>query len=232
MFGFQMGDLLLQVFGQCFVGSLCEYDMVLCVGGDDFVLLVQDLCCDDDIVFVVDKILSCVNDLYEFGGYGFFVIVLMGISVYFWDGEDVQMLLCNVEMVLVYVKECGGSVYQFFCLMMVKGWLMFEIWIQQVCFGNELCDVFECDEFWLYYQFKYLFDGKKIFGVEVLICWEYLIEGFIFFGDFIFFVEQMGIIFFLGEWVIQEVCQQNCKWQDLGFLCILILVNVLVQQFC
>lgn len=229
--GFQMGDLLLQALGQRLVGSLREYDTVSRAGGDDFALLVQDLRRDDDIALVADKILSRVNDPYEFGGHGLFVTASMGISVYPWDGEDAQTLLRNAETALVYAKERGGSAYQFFRPTMAKGRPTFETWIQQARLGNELRDVLERDELRLHYQLKYSADGKKILGAEALIRWEHPTEGLISPGDFIPLAEQMGIISALGEWVIQEACKQNRKWQDSGLLRIPISVNVSAQQF-
>ncbi len=229
--GFQMGDLLLQALGQRLVGSLREYDTVSRAGGDDFALLIQDLRRDDDIALVADKILSRVNDPYEFGGHGLFVTASMGISVYPWDGEDAQTLLRNAETALVYAKERGGGAYQFFRPTMAKGRPTFETWIQQAKLGSELREVLDQDQLRLHYQLKYSADGTRIVGAEALVRWEHPTEGLISPGLFIPLAEQMGIISAIGEWVLHEACEQNRRWQDSGLLRIPVSVNVSAQQF-
>lgn len=41
---------------------------------------------------------------------------------------------------------------------------------------------------------------------EVLICWDYLVEGFIVFDEFILIVEELNLILDLGDWIMFELC--------------------------
>lgn len=69
-----------------------------------------------------------------------------------------------------------------------------------------------------------------IVGVEVLVCWQYLIVGFFLLGVFIEVVEECGFIVEIGDWVLCRVCNQVVSWCVVGFE-ILVVVNVLVMQF-
>ena len=229
--GFKMGDLLLQALGQRLQGCLREYDTVSRSGGDDFLLVIQDLRRDDDISLVAEKILKRINDPYDFGGHGLFVTASMGISVYPWDGEDAQTLLRNAETALVSAKERGGGNFQFFRPNMARNNPTFESWFEQAKLASELRDVLDRDEIQLYYQLKYSSDGKQILGAEALIRWNHPTHGLLSPDRFLPMAEQMGMLVQLGEWCLYEACNQNKQWQDSGLARIPVSVNVSPQQF-
>jgi PAS domain S-box-containing protein/diguanylate cyclase (GGDEF)-like protein len=52
--------------------------------------------------------------------------------------------------------------------------------------------------------------------VEALIRWEDPERGLVSPGDFIPLAEQSGLIEPIGEWVVEEVARQACRWRDLG----------------
>lgn len=103
MVGYDVGDVLLCSVVVWFLVCVGCY-VFMWVGGDEFVIFVDD--CDDfecfvvfvcEVIDVIVKLFVIVNNEYWFG-------VLIGISVVLCDGDDVVMLMCNVDLVMYDVK--------------------------------------------------------------------------------------------------------------------------------
>lgn len=109
--------------------------MVVCLGGDEFIVLFFLIDDSVDVVCVVNKLVDVISLLFEIGGYQVFLGVSIGVVVFLQDGVDLEMLMCYVDLVMVYVKCVGGLVVQFFELIMNQ--FVFECLVLE----NELCDV-------------------------------------------------------------------------------------------
>jgi len=74
----------------------------------------------------------------------------------------------------------------------------------------------ERGEFQVYYQpIVSLADGK-ITTVEALLRWQHPERGLISAAEFIAIAERTGLIYKIGEWMLQVACTQFKKWQRAG----------------
>ena len=78
---------------------------------------------------------------------------------------------------------------------------------------------------------KFITRSGKLVGFEALIRWQHPRLGLLPPGKFIKLAEENGLITQIGEWVINEACSQNKKWQDAGMEPIKVSVNLSTQQF-
>jgi EAL domain-containing protein (putative c-di-GMP-specific phosphodiesterase class I) len=95
---------------------------------------------------------------------------------------------------------------------------------------DEINNAFLNNEFALYYQPQFNLLSSSFEGVEALVRWVRP-NGMLLPGDFLYAVEKAGLIVRLGEWVLNEACQQNKDWQTKGLLPIRMAVNIYGEQF-
>jgi EAL domain-containing protein (putative c-di-GMP-specific phosphodiesterase class I) len=83
----------------------------------------------------------------------------------------------------------------------------------------------------LYYQPKYNTQDGAMIGAEALVRWNHPTRGLVPPGDFIPLAEKTGLIFQIGEWVLNEACRQMSAWRDAGHTDWAISVNLSALQF-
>lgn len=84
----------------------------------------------------------------------------------------------------------------------------------------------------LYYQPIVSLITGRVTGFEALIRWIHPERGLISPLDFIPIAEEIGLIIPIGQWVIQEACQQLNRWQqDLNLPDLSMSINVSSRQF-
>ncbi|MBV5350474.1 EAL domain-containing protein, partial [bacterium] len=69
-------------------------------------------------------------------------------------------------------------------------------------------------------------------GSEVLLRWNHPERGYVSPAEFIPLAEKTGLIFAIGQWVLQTACQQLTRWATQPKMAHLtIAVNVSARQF-
>lgn len=89
----------------------------------------------------------------------------------------------------------------------------------------------ERDEFRLLYQPKIDLQDRQVMGCEALLRWECAELGFVPPTEFIRIAERSSLIIDIGQWVLDEACQQGKAWVDAGLPPVHIAVNVSAVQF-
>jgi EAL domain-containing protein (putative c-di-GMP-specific phosphodiesterase class I) len=153
----------------------------------------------------------CFNNPFFVGGQQQRVTTSMGICLYPEDGEDVKTLLRKADTAMYHAKSMGKNHYQFFTEAINQR----LIW--RVEMENDLLLAVETGQFHLVYQPQLSPTETCMLGVEALIRWIHPTKGFIPPGEFIPIAEETGLIFKLGEWILQTACLQTRQWLDQGY---------------
>ncbi len=112
--GHDAGDQLLQEIAKRFKQSLRTVDVVGRLGGDEFIILIEDVDELSQVGTLAHKILSSAIKPMILLGEECRVTASIGISVYPRDGEDEQTLMKNADMAMYFAKEKGKNNYQFY----------------------------------------------------------------------------------------------------------------------
>lgn len=96
---------------------------------------------------------------------------------------------------------------------------------------SDLYDGVRNGEFSLHYQPITSSATRGVVGVEALIRWQHPLHGLVPPSTFIPLAESVGLINYLGNWVLKAACMQLTQWDEQGISLQYIAVNVSPQQF-
>lgn len=222
--GHDAGDQLLQEIAKRYKQSLRAIDVVSRQGGDEFVILIEDVHKLSDLEHVATLILANTFKPILLLGDECRVTASIGISLYPQDGEDTQLLMKHADMAMYCSKEEGKNTFQFYSediQSQSMGRLAIETNLRLAIERNELS---------LHYQAKVNFKTGIITSVEALLRWQNPHLGSVSPAQFIPVAEETGIIISIGKWVLKTACAQNVAWQKQGLPSVCVAVNLSLRQ--
>jgi diguanylate cyclase (GGDEF)-like protein len=113
-FGHEVGDVLLREIASRLRACLREGDVVGRIGGDEFVVLIEEFGEPAQLALVARKILETMAQPVAVRGEECRVTASVGISAYPQDGKDSQTLLKNADSAMYRAKEQGKNRFQYF----------------------------------------------------------------------------------------------------------------------
>jgi len=223
--GHEAGDRVLKEVAERLKRSLREVDVLACMGGDEFAVLVEKVTDTRFVGSVARKLLNKVSELLLVDGQEYQITASIGISTYPADGSDATALLKNADIAMHRAKEHGNDNAQFYAAAMnAKS-------MARLSLETGLRHALERDEFLLHYQPKVDIASGRITGMEALVRWMRPDAGMVSPLDFIPLAEETGLIVPIGAWVLRTACERNRAWQRQGMPPLRIAVNLSARQF-
>lgn len=222
--GHSYGDELLIDVTYRLKQAMDENDYLARIGGDEFVILSQNL---QDTVSYEEKIKKIKNVFsYPFvlSTKEYFVTVSIGVAFAPKDGKTSQALIKNVDSAMYVAKANGKSTHVYF------EYSFNQKLTEKIEMQSELRKAMERNEFVLFYQAQMDLDTKQVVGFEALIRWEHPTKGLIYPDEFIYIAEETGLIVPIGKWVLYTACKQLKQWSE-DFPDLTMAVNLSARQF-
>ena len=223
--GHLIGDKLLQSVAKRLQQQVRSPDTVSRQGGDEFVLLLQEVERPEDAVITARRVLQAVSQAHSIDQHDLFVTASIGVSMYPDDGLDAETLLKNADTAMYQAKESGRQCYKFFKPVMNTQA------VERQSIEEDLRRALERNEFKLHYQPKIDIRTGAITGAEALLRWMHPTRGCIPPLKFIRIAEECGLILPIGAWVLREACTQAQLWIRQGLPSTTMAVNVSAVQF-
>jgi diguanylate cyclase (GGDEF)-like protein/PAS domain S-box-containing protein len=223
--GHAIGDGLLKQVAQRLTECLREEDTIARWGGDEFILLLPNIGCREDVVKIAQRILDSLRPTFAIDTHKLHISCSLGIAVYPEQGEDAETLLKHADAALYLAKDSGRSNYQFYSPAM--GAQASELLLLE----NHLHQALDRGEFIIYYQPQVQAKTAEITGMEALTYWRHSELGLVSPQMFIDLAEDTGSIVPIGDWVLREACTRNKAWQDAGLPHRCVAVNLSPRQF-
>ncbi|MDR3435512.1 EAL domain-containing protein [Telmatospirillum sp.] len=228
--GHDKGDLLLQQVAERLPYCLRDGDTVARLGGDDFIVILEDL--SDSPAgsavraeIVGEKILASLSQPYQLAGYECYCTASVGITLFGDPPENKEETLKQAELAMYQAKAAGTTVMRFFDPGMqasVSARATLEAGLRQAL---------RQQAFFLCYQPQVDSENRTL-GAEVLVRWRHPDRGVVSPTEFIPVAEETGLILPLGRWVLETACTQLVRWSVRKETADLTLaVNVSARQF-
>lgn len=222
--GHAAGDRLLTQLAAHLRSCLREGDTIGRQGGDEFVVLIEDVSDPQHTTNVAKKILETVAQPYILSGQTVHVTASIGISLYPDDGSDQQTLLKNADIAMYRAKEQGKNNLQYYSAQMNQHSL------ERLALETSLRGAIERKEFLVHYEPKIDMRSGQITGVEALVRWIHPELGMVAPARFIPLAEETGLIGPIGEWVLRTACIDAVSWIKQGAAPINVAVNFSARQ--
>ena len=113
-FGHQQGDAILSAFSIRLQNCLRGYDLVARVGGDEFLILLDDLPHQKISATICERLLTAMSKPYSISNQKIVLSINIGISVYPYDAIDTDQLIKFAEAAMYKAKSDENVSYQFF----------------------------------------------------------------------------------------------------------------------
>ncbi len=222
--GHDIGDQVLWKVACQLRNGLREVDTLARIGGDEFVIVLENVASQADVATVAKKVLSLLVQPISLREHQLFLTASIGVSLYPHNGEDASSLMRKADRAMYQAKNKGGDCFSFFSAEdddLVEERLFLE---------NDLRQAVDRHELLLHYQPQIDLASGRLVGVEALVRWQHSERGMIPPGDFIPLAEVTGLIVSIGEWVLRAACIQGQRWQQAGLPPVRVAVNISTWQ--
>lgn len=223
--GHNVGDALLKSVAHKLKSIIRQNDIVARIGGDEFIIVLNDFKGSTALEQVIIKILDTFREEWVIQNHFLRLSTSIGVSVYPDDSQDINELMKFADIAMYKAKGEGRDQFSFF-----TATLNAQIH-EEVKIANDMHRALENREFILYYQPKVHIESGRIIGAEALIRWNHSEKGMIYPNSFIYVAENTGFILKLGTWVIEETAEMISRLQHAGYGDVHVSCNVSTRQF-
>jgi diguanylate cyclase (GGDEF)-like protein/PAS domain S-box-containing protein len=224
--GHHIGDGLLQSVAQRLSEAIRGGDTVCRQGGDEFVVILNDVVDVKEVAQIVERrLIPLILKTHKVCDIVLHISCSVGIAVYPEDASSIEELMRNADAAMYTAKTQGRNNFQFFSAQMnsyALERLNTETHLQKAL-GNR--------EFELHVQPIVDCNTGALVSVEALLRWRQPDMGMIPPAQFIPIAEETGLIHEIGRWVLVEACRLHQYWLEVGLGHIPIAVNVSAVQF-
>ena len=214
--GHEAGDDLLRQIAARLRASLRDSDaasrdagsnLVARFGGDEFVVLINDISRHTDVSKVAERLLNSLAHAYTVQGREVYSTASIGIVTSEQCLESADAIVRNADVAMYEAKRAGRA------CSVVFNEAMHTRLIRHVSIESGLRKALEGSQLSLVYQPVVELDTGRIVSVEALLRWEHPELGSIAPAEFIPVAEESGLIVPLGEWVMHEACRAMATWR-------------------
>ncbi|MBP2322103.1 diguanylate cyclase (GGDEF)-like protein/PAS domain S-box-containing protein [Kibdelosporangium banguiense] len=224
--GHDVGDQLLVAVGTR-LGALVHGPdrMVARMGGDEFVVLVQDCESLEDLTLLAEKVLAALREPVRIGGHDLMVSASIGIVERAIEGTTPADTMRDADVTLYWAKSDGKD--QYACFDPERN----AHEVARFTLSARMPAALEREEFYVDYQPIVRLPDGELHGVEALVRWRHPEFGPLGPDRFIGLAEETGLIVPLGRWVLRTACIQAKQWWDrFGDDAPYVSVNLAVRQ--
>jgi diguanylate cyclase (GGDEF)-like protein len=218
--GHETGDKLLQAVAQRIKEAVREEDIVVRMGGDEFVVILSTIKGANQVNETATRITTALNSPIVIDGKPLVTTASVGVSLYPRDGNDVGALLRHSDTAMYQAKDRGRNNFQVFSPIMDRKLK------ERVAIEASLRSALESAQLDVHYQPLIDIETRRVVTLEALVRWKHPTEGYISPSRFIPVAEETGLIAAVGDFVLRRVAFDMVSWRAQGATLVPVAVNV------
>jgi diguanylate cyclase (GGDEF)-like protein/PAS domain S-box-containing protein len=222
--GHETGDKLLQEVARRLRTCVRDSDVVIRMGGDEFVVVFRAVKSYDEVTLGANRIIDSLNKPIVIDQHPLQTTGSVGVSLFPRDGADMGELLKHSDTAMYQAKDRGRNNVQMFSQIMNRKLK------HRVAMEASLRDALRLKQLDVHYQPFVSLITRKVVGLEALIRWKHPVHGMIPADQFIPVAEETGLIVPMGNFVLHRTLQTLSAWQKAGVSMVPVSLNVAPAQ--
>jgi len=222
--GHETGDNILRAVALRLQAQVRREDTLGRHGGDEFLLLMENIGAADEPAAVATKLIAAVREPFMTAAGGeVYLQTSIGISLFPDNGRTASELVRSADVAMFRAKSAGRGQFRYHTETMTR-----EVH-ERLSLEMRLRRAVEHEEFCLYYQPQIGVRSGRLSGFEALL--RLPAEPELSPDVFVPLMEESGLIHHLGEWILLQACRQGRRWLDQGLEFGHMAVNLSAVQF-
>ncbi|MGI8749409.1 MAG: EAL domain-containing protein [Thermoleophilaceae bacterium] len=204
--GHDVGDQLLVAVAGRLEGALRGSDTLTRFGGDEFIVLCEEVGDEREAVRLAERLVATFNDPFVIAGNEQHIAASIGVAVSSVRHDRAEALMQEADAAMYRAKRHSRGQWELFddsMLASVAGQLRIE---------EALRGAIERDEMSLVYQPVVSLQSGRVAALEALLRWEHPELGVISPAKFIPIAEDTGMVVSIGEWALRTACRHGARW--------------------
>jgi diguanylate cyclase (GGDEF)-like protein/PAS domain S-box-containing protein len=204
--GHSKGDALLVAIAERLKGVVRPGDTVARFGGDEFVILCEDVRSDDDGLGIAQRVEQQLAAPIRLDENDIYVTASAGLATA--SGEiDGEALIRDADAAMYRAKDRGRARFEVFDAEMR------HTAVDRLDVESALRRAIDHRELRVAYQPKIDLLTGEIVGAEALLRWEHPERGLLPPLEFLQIAEETGLIIPIGAWIFEQACRQAVRWR-------------------
>jgi diguanylate cyclase (GGDEF)-like protein/PAS domain S-box-containing protein len=222
--GHETGDKLLKTVAQRIRSTMRAQDVVVRMGGDEFVIVMKDIKNTEKVNEAAERINQALSAPMVVDGRTLVTTVSIGVALYPRDGLDMGELLRHSDTAMYQAKDRGRNNFQLFSPAMDRRLK------ERIAVEASLRTALQTRQLEVHYQPIVEIETHRVVALEALMRWKHPSQGFVRPDRFVRIAEEAGLIVPIGDFVLQRAVEDMVRWRQKGAEVVPVAINVSAVQ--
>jgi diguanylate cyclase (GGDEF)-like protein len=222
--GHETGDKLLKTVAQRVRSTMRAEDLVVRMGGDEFVVVMKSVVDNEQVREAATRITNALAAPMVIDGRTLVTTVSIGVALYPHDGADMGELLRHSDTAMYQAKDRGRNNFQLFS----PG--MDQRLKERIAVESSLRTALQSRQLDVHYQPIIEIESHRVVALEALLRWKHPSHGYIRPERFVTVAEEAGLIVPIGDFVLQRVMEDMARWRQQRATLVPVAFNVSAVQ--